>query len=165
MLFLVFLVVLLAIFLPRVESIYEDSYLARRSEISVNEDSRATLAKEAISVGLDHFPLGVGVGNFYMFSRTKRFSHNSYTELFANVGIVGLVLFLILVMSFMKAQWKRFRATKDKVFAYFGTFGLIFIIDQFFYVFYLDQWLISFYILVATHSDTYYNNLLLKTKI
>lgn len=157
--FLIIVVVFLVYFLPRVVSVYEGSFLAQRSEISIEEDSRSALAKEAIMVGLNHFPLGVGTGNVMMYSKSQRMSHNSYTELFANVGVVGVVLFLIIVFGFAKAQWKRYKVTKDKMFAYFSTFGIIFIIDQFFYVFYLDQWLISFFILVATHSETYYNNL------
>ena len=150
-------VALLAYSFPKIETVYEGSYLAQRSEVSVREDSRSALAKEAMMVGLQHFPLGVGAGNYIRYSKTHRFSHNSYTELFANVGIIGLIIYLVLVLGFIRAQWKRYKTTKDKIFAYFLIFGIIYSIDQFFYVFYIDQWLISFFVLVASHSELYYN--------
>ena len=62
---------------------------------------------------------------------------------------------------FIKQQWIRFRSTLDRKFIVFLVFGVIFAFDQLFYVFYIDLWLIAFFILVATHSDAYYNSLVL----
>lgn len=164
LLFAVSLLAAIVVFAPYVESTYKDSFLAQRADNAIAEDTRTALIGESIRVGLDHFPLGVGAGNYIMFSKTHHFSHNSYTELFANVGIVGLLFYLFLVFGFVKCQWKRYKRTKDKVFAYFLIFGIIYVVDQFFYVFYIDQWLISFYTLIATHSDTYYKQTYLEIK-
>ena len=62
----------------------------------------------------------------------------------------------------MKVQIRRYKKFKDKYFLVFGFFGLFYIIDGFFYVFYAQIWLISFFILVATHSDTYYKTKMLE---
>ncbi len=137
-----------------VESVYEKSYLAVRNEKNVNDDSRFFLLKEAFVVGIEHFPLGVGAGNFKMYSRHRNFSHNSYLELFANQGVFGASLFIWLIGFFLKKQWQNYKITKDNNYLLFTVFGLFFVVDNFFYVFYLDMWLISFFILVATHSET-----------
>lgn len=34
--------------------------------------------------------------------------------------------------------------------------GLIYVFDNFFYVFYIDLWLIGFFMLLASHSEQYY---------
>ena len=137
---------------------YEDSTLKLRSEKNLEDDSRTKLVEDAFKVSMEHFPLGVGANNYIVYSYNKHFSHNTYVELLANEGIVGLYLYLYLLLGYMRRQYKRYRRSKDKMFLYFMTFGIFYMIDGFFYAFYSQIWLISFFILVATHSETYYKN-------
>lgn len=141
-----------------VTTIYEDSFLAVRAKKNLTEDTRFFLIKNAIDVGLEYFPIGVGAGNYRMYSGDGHFSHSSYLELFANQGIGGLFLFVLLLGLFIKNQLIRFKYTKDKRYVLFLAFGVVFALDNVFYVFYLDMWLISFFILVATHSELYYRD-------
>ena len=161
MLFLLCAVVATVAILPMALDIYDNSYLAIRSQKELKEDSRWYLMWDAIEVGFNYFPFGVGAGNYIDYSINKHFSHCSYAELFANNGIVGLFLYCYLLYYFIKQQWIRFRSTLDRKFIVFLVFGVIFAFDQLFYVFYIDLWLIAFFILVATHSDAYYNSLVL----
>lgn len=147
--------------LPFVIDTYDSSYLKERNEINIEEDSRIKLAKDAIKVGFEHFPLGVGPGNYIVHSYNKHFSHNTYTELFANEGIVGLIIYLVIVIGFVKEQWKRYRMYADDIFLVFFWCGAFYIIDGFFYSFYQELWLISFFILTITHSKTYYETYLI----
>ena len=149
---------------PYVIEIFNNSFLATRSQKVIEEDARWFLLMDAINIGIQHFPFGVGAGNYIDYSYSAHFSHCSYTELFANNGIVGLLLYVVLLIKFVKIQWKRFTSTKDRQFIIFLVFGLIFIFDQVFYVFYTDLWLISFFVLVATHSDKYYQENIEKLK-
>ena len=151
---------LIAIFIsliisPWVIDKYDNSYLKERNELNIEEDSRNKLAKDAIKVGLDYFPLGVGPGNYVVHSYNKHFSHNTYTELFANEGIIGLIIYLVIVIGFVIEQWKIYRMYDDDISLAFFWFGIFFIIDGFFYSFYQHLWLISFLILITTHSKTY----------
>ena len=107
---------------------------------------------------MEHFPLGVGANNYIIYSYNKHFSHNTYVELLANEGFVGLFLYLYLLLGYMKRQYKRYKRSKDKMFLSFMIFGIFYMVDGFFYAFYSQIWLISFFILVATHSETYYKN-------
>lgn len=48
------------------------------------------------------------------------------------------------------------RTYRDKAYLVFFICGLIYLFDNFFYVFYVDLWLIGFFILLASYSETYY---------
>ena len=124
--------------------------------MDLGDDPRTSLLKNAISVGIQNFPLGIGCNNFQAISVTRQIAHNSYLEAFVDLGIIGLSLYSYLMGLFMYRQWKRYRKTKDKMYFIFFTFGLIYILDGVFFVFYNVLWLMSFFILVANHSELYY---------
>lgn len=140
----------------RIADIYNNSYLKKRSEVSVTDDERFALVENAIEVAANNLPLGVGSGNFQAISITRQISHNSYLEALVNMGIIGLALYLALLLVFIHRQWRRYKSTKDRTFFAFFTFGVIFALYGFFFVFYNAVWLISFFMLVAAHSETYY---------
>lgn len=140
--------------LPKYIEIYDNSFLKERTEIDLHDDSRTLLLKDAINVGLENPIVGVGPGNYVMYSYNKHFSHCSYTELFANSGLFALVLYVGLIWTFMKRQFKRYSSQKNPIYLAFIAFGLIFMVDNVFYVFYNNLWLISFILLVSAHSDT-----------
>lgn len=146
------------LFIPQFDRVYEGSLLQQRNSINSSDDSRLKLAEEAFDVGIEYFPLGVGPGNYVKYSASARFSHNTYMELFANEGPIGLLLYLAILFIFISRQRTRYKKTKDKNFLAFMLFGIIYTIDGIFYVFFNYLWLISFLILVATHSETYYLN-------
>ena len=156
------LVVILFSLIPFVSETYNNSVLKTRNELDLKEDSRTLLAKDAFRVGMEHFPFGVGPGNYLVHSYRKHFSHNTYLELFANEGIIGLIIYLTLIFGFVKKQWKRYRIYKDNTYLEFWIFGVLFIVDGVFYSFYEHLWLISFLIIVASHSETYHKERLLK---
>ena len=164
MLFVCITVMVILLVAQKVMDIYDNSFLAMRAEKDLSEDSRFFILQDAIKVGFDHFPIGVGAGNYVHYSFSHHFSHCSYAELFANNGIVGLGLYVALLYRFIKLQWKRYRWTKDRQIMVFLFFGLIFAFYQFFYVFYSDLWLIAFFVLVATHADLYFNEIMMRAQ-
>ena len=135
---------------------YNDSLLQKRNQQDVKEDSRSLLVKDAFRVGMEHFYTGVGNGNYVKYSVTQNFSHNSYLELFANTGIIGLSIYLYMLVSYLKLQYWRYKATEDKLFLSFIIFFIIYCLYNFFYVFYPYQWLFAFFILISSHSDAYF---------
>lgn len=136
---------------------YDNSYLKVRSETKAKDDVRALLLLDAIKVGCQHPIMGVGPGNYVRYSFNRHFSHCTYTELFANTGVIGALIYVSLVLMFITSQWKRFWKYRDKTYLVFLVCGLIYLFDNFFYVFYVDLWLIGFFILLASHSETYFN--------
>lgn len=155
---LLLIIILLAYFADSVIGQYNNSYLAERSEVSITEDSRFILIKESIQLGLNNLFVGVGPGCVSSFTTERAFAHNTFLELFAGTGIVGMIIFIVLVWKYIKTQIIRYKKTDDKLFMYFIVFGFIFLVQQFLYVFYASLWLMGFFMLVATHSDTYYKS-------
>jgi O-antigen ligase len=153
--------ILLPMFWERADNIYEDSFLSTRMEMQIEEDARMIHLQRAIRIGLDNPVTGVGPGNYKLYTTNKlSFSHSSYLELFANTGFPGLILYVFMLFYFIKKQWMRYKRTLDDVFLNFLIFGLFYAIDNIFYVMHLDPWLISFFFLVDSHSQTHYQSLI-----
>lgn len=151
----VLIIILIAASGP-ISDTYDNSFLKQRSEKSLAEDSRATLIKNALTIGTANLPLGVGSNNFMKLSDTGEFAHNSYLEAYADMGIIGVALYIALMVIYTFRQWKRYRNSHDKMYFLFFTFGAIYMLDSIFFVFYNAVWLISFFMLVAAHSESYY---------
>ncbi len=156
--FIFFILATVVIFFSRdiVADSYNDSLLQKRNQQDVKEDSRTLLVKDAFRVGMDHFYIGVGNGNYIKYSESHHFSHNTYLELFANTGFIGLAIYLYMLVSYLKLQYWRYKVTEDKLFLSFIIFFIIYCLYNFFYVFYPYQWLFAFFILVSSHSDSYF---------
>lgn len=143
----------------RVANVYQGSMLAQRSEKNIKEDGRAKLMKEAVDVGLSYPIAGVGPSNFREFCSKHKFSHCTYTELLACSGVPALLFYLLLIGVFIKKQISYYIETRDKIFWSFFVFGVIFFIDNFFYVFYLRIFLMPMVLIVGSHSDMYYREI------
>ncbi len=138
------------------DSIFEGTLLQERYELELEDDERNLILREAIDIGNSRPIIGVGPGNFVLQSRFHVFSHCTYVELYANCGLPALFIFTLIVTSFVVRQFKRYRKSKDTTYLFFMFFGIFFIADNFFYVFYAKLWLMSFFVLIASHSETYY---------
>lgn len=135
-----------------VTEMYDDSYLKVRSEKSITDDGRFKVLKEAIAIGCENPIVGVGPGNFILHSSKHIFSHCSYTEVFANNGVIGLLIYLFLIWYFIRNQYLCFKESRNKNVLAFLIFGVLFAVYNFLYVFYSDIWLMSFFIFVALDS-------------
>ena len=163
LIFLAVAVVAVFFLAGKASTIYEQSYLAQRNEMTVTEDVRMIHAQRAIEMGLNNPVFGVGPGN-YAAQTHGSFSHCTYFELFANNGFPGLIIFLFLLFFIFRDQLRRYRRTKDLLFLVFLVFVVVYAADNIFYVFHTNNWLISFLFLVAMHSNKYYETHYLKAE-
>lgn len=138
------------------ESLYSDSLLATRTERTDNTDTRYLVIVEALEICSNNLLVGVGPGNFVHLSRYGIFTHNSYAEILVSCGVLGLILYLLIIINFLKNQIKRYRRTKDALFYSFFLIGLIWAIYNILYVFYVGVYLIPFLFLLMGHSDCLY---------
>ena len=155
---LIALIAVCAIWILYGESIldtFDNSMLNQRSQLDVGEDARTYHLLKAFGIGADNFLVGVGPGCYSTFSNGY-FSHCTYTELFANYGIFTACFYIWILSHFAITQWRRYRTSKDNVYLSFFVFGVIFIVDNFFYVFYTGMWLMAFFFLIVLHSEQYY---------
>ena len=140
-------------------AIYENSTLKKRSEVVLREDSRVGLVGETIELGMQRPLFGYGPGCVHKVTKSGKGAHNSFLELFVNTGFIGALIFWIMIYRFLKLQYRRWKYTKDRMFLAFLLFGFIWLADQMFFSFYADLWLMSFFVLVAAHSERYYKSI------
>jgi len=60
---------------------------------------RRGLMLRATQVALRRPIVGVGIGNFYLYTDSEHAAHNSYLEVAAELGMAGLVAYLILIFT------------------------------------------------------------------
>ena len=150
------LATLLFIFLaPELLQIYDGSVLQKRTEsTTIKEDQRTYLFYKGIDTGTENIIFGIGPGMFLV--KYSMVTHCSYSEIFAETGIIGLLLFLILLFDCFYVQLKRYFKTKDEVFLYFAIFVFFYILDNLFFIFYESFLLMSMFFITAVHSDLYF---------
>jgi len=64
---------------------------------------RKELLKRAFEVAVHHPIIGVGMNNFHIFSIKEKVAHNSYVEIWAELGTIGLLAYLILIIAPMRS--------------------------------------------------------------
>ncbi len=140
-------------------ALIKDSYLEQRfEEDKENEESPRKLhILEATKVGITHPFLGVGGGNYAHVPRNFEqgsFSHCSFTEAFANYGLLGLIFLLILYVDFGKRIILLYndKFLKDKrPVIIIAIFFISYIIYNFFYVTYLTPEFMGAYTAAYIH--------------
>jgi O-antigen ligase len=138
------------------DNMFEGSFLEKRMEIDIEDDTRGELLEDAINVGIHHPIFGVGPGNMIFYSNDGEFSHNSYLELFATSGIFGSILFICMIISFLKIQVRRYRETRNPMYLYLIVTMLTWALYNNLYVFYSGIWLITFFFVLCGFSDATY---------
>lgn len=147
----------------------------------VLDDPRVNIWKLAVKMIKDHPILGVGNGNFYnqygeyvkrypqlqYNSYTKFYAHNSYLKVFSELGVIGIVPFIALIISILIALKDAINNLNNgmlKVFYkgfYISAIAFLFMnaLDHFFSV---PKVIMNFWILVAISQSINYNNICIK---
>lgn len=148
------------LFLPRIKSISKLT-----SDVSIIQ--RLKILKGGVAMFFDHPLFGVGVGNFLTYSKIytntliHRVAHNSYLEVAAETGILGITFFLALLLMTLKQLrtcWKYLESINSKYHYYplgimIGMIG--FMVHS---LFLSEQYNVSLFIVLALSAVI--NNLL-----
>ena len=106
-------------------AVLPDAYKARVGTLVTGEeieggslDARMTIQKQAVAVFKAH-PFGVGVAGFPEM-RERRFgrrqdTHNLYLEVATNIGIQGLIAFLVFATLLMRTLWSTVRRSESSL--------------------------------------------------
>jgi O-antigen ligase len=131
--------------------------MERFSQLEERESPRSFHMRKAIEIGLTSPIIGVGAGNYAQIPKmieTGSFSHNTYTEIFANYGFIGLILYLYFFILILKQTFKllKYSETKTKVVLYLILlYILLFLIYNMFYVTYLTAEFTSMLFVILAH--------------
>src|SRR5262249_19826621 len=74
---------------------------------------RRELMKRAASVAIRRPVLGVGMGNFHIYSIREKAAHNAYLEIAAELGVTGLIAYLIVIFAPLRSLRRIERQTRD----------------------------------------------------
>ncbi|PJE48058.1 MAG: hypothetical protein CUR34_00830 [Sediminibacterium sp.] len=139
------------------ESLYQESFLFRRlNSTNIEDESRFGLLVEAFNVGLLNPIFGVGPANFFLYTPTRHYSHSTYFEIFANNGLVGLIIFVTILFNFAVSCYNLFCINDiniKRISLFFFVFILSYSLYNFLYVFHVSLYLIGFFFLVQSHLD------------
>ena len=112
------MIVLVAVFIVALVTLAPGEYADRLSTIgSVNRDassaSRRDLLVRSIIIAIYNPVFGVGIGNFHFVSIRELVSHNSYTQVAAEMGLAAAVIYV----SFIVVPLRRLRLIEHATYA------------------------------------------------
>ena len=79
-----------------------------------SRETRRNLLERAVVVAANHLIVGVGIGNYHIYSNQEQKAHNSYLEISAELGVAGLVAYLILMFAPLRSLRRFERELLDK---------------------------------------------------
>ncbi|HEY7181459.1 MAG TPA: O-antigen ligase family protein [Blastocatellia bacterium] len=87
-------------------SVFSGAYRSRLSTIldpdadeSGSAQQRIELLKRGLSLSLGHPIIGLGIGNFHIYSISEMVAHNGYLETSAELGTIGLLAYLVVILA------------------------------------------------------------------
>jgi O-antigen ligase len=69
------------------------------SDASGSAQQRADLLERGLDLSLRHPIIGLGMGNFHIYSIHEKVAHNGYVETAAELGMIGLLAYLIIILA------------------------------------------------------------------
>jgi len=64
-----------------------------------SNDTRRDLLERAVSIAAHHPIIGIGMGNFHIYSIHEQVAHNSYLEISSELGLAGLGAYLLVIFA------------------------------------------------------------------
>jgi O-antigen ligase len=74
--------------------------------------ARRELLNRGVQVASNHLVIGVGMGNFHIYSIREQVAHNAYLEIAAELGVTGLIAYLILIFAPLRSLRRIERETR-----------------------------------------------------
>ncbi len=76
------------------------------SDSTGSAQERRDILKRGLLIAARHPITGIGLGTFHIQSINERRAHNSYLEIAAELGLMGLLAYLALIFNPLKALWQ-----------------------------------------------------------
>ncbi|HMX28901.1 MAG TPA: O-antigen ligase family protein, partial [Blastocatellia bacterium] len=86
-------------FMPSEYSGRLSTILSSDTDKTGSSQERRELLKRAAGVALSHPIIGVGIGNYHIYSLKEKLAHNAYLEITAELGVTGLLAYLALILT------------------------------------------------------------------
>ncbi|HSE98480.1 MAG TPA: O-antigen ligase family protein [Blastocatellia bacterium] len=96
----------------RIISIFDSSL-----DTTGSGEERRELLERAFEIASARPVLGVGMGNYHIYSHREQHAHNSYLEISAELGVAGLIAFLILIFAPLRSLRRIERESAGSLFS------------------------------------------------
>ena len=113
--------IVLAVVLAGFVAIVPTGYSNRLSTIfNIEEDptgsaeARRELLSRGIEIASSHVLVGVGLGNYHQYSYFEQVAHNSYLEIAAELGLIGLAAYMVMLIVPLVNLRRIERATREE---------------------------------------------------
>jgi O-antigen ligase len=87
-------------------SVFSGAYRSRlttildpNSDASGSAQERVALLERGMDLTIRHPIIGLGMGNFHIYSIREKVAHNGYVETAAELGLIGLLAYLIVILA------------------------------------------------------------------
>jgi O-antigen ligase len=102
-------------------------------------ENRLSYWKETLQVIKQHPFKGTGIGNFHL--EKSQVSHNSYLQIWAELGLLTMITWMVVVIIFLKNCYSNIRKAENKIFpAALLSAGLAFLLHNIIdYSFFIPQ--------------------------
>ena len=98
-------------FMPREYGGRISTILSSDADKTGSSQERRELLKRAADVALRHPIIGVGIGNYHIYSIKEKLAHNAYLEIAAELGVAGLLAYLVLILTPLRSMRRVERET------------------------------------------------------
>jgi putative inorganic carbon (hco3(-)) transporter len=114
---LVLVVVSVAVLLPVLPGSYSKRILTifeSESDTTGSSHARKELLMQTVSLAMKRPIIGVGMGNLPVYSNHGMVAHNSYAEIAAELGIFGLLAYLVVILAPFRSLGRLEKKIKDR---------------------------------------------------
>jgi putative inorganic carbon (hco3(-)) transporter len=119
------------------------TYDAQDKSLDSSAQERVAIWDDAVALFQEHPVFGTGFDTYEWQQRVGSFrdTHNYYLKVLVETGIVGLMLFLLLLAQTTQVGWKLYRSAQDPFFRSLGLGFLLFLSCVWVVNFFGDRWL------------------------
>lgn len=108
-----------------IQAVFNDNYVisennAGRSSI----DKRSSLIEKGIDIFSENPVIGAGLGSFMFYDDDSFISHNDYILVLAEQGIIGLLIFIVLIFNYVKLSYLNYKYEKRNLDIFLVMSGL-----------------------------------------
>lgn len=75
------------------------SIFDHNKDLSGSAQERSELLKRGLALAAGHPFIGVGIGNYHIYSIREKVAHNAYIETAVELGSIGLIAYLIMILA------------------------------------------------------------------
>lgn len=105
--------------------VFDDNY-RNSNDTSSSISHRSSLMNKGFNMFKENPFIGAGLGSFVFYEDDAFISHNDYVLVLSEQGIIGFLIFVLLIYKFLKVSYEGYKHDKDNLNVFLAMSGLSF---------------------------------------